>query len=229
MGSLPETRTQITRRSDLSCRCTVMKIISQPHSTSNKLSPTRANTNMGTRKGREGDSGDGMDFQDAFESVFDENQPDVAPFEVREGIEEIWSGRKICEEAVNGLPANLSMEQRRTEMTTESEENLYHAQTSGVLARIDRLHYEAHFDGYKLLIFEEGGGMNILLHKAFTGGNYRVLSLNLKLGHGSYHTVLERRYGVDQQEENEVIHEHIPMARGEELRFSIEIKYMGSY
>ena len=179
--------------------------------------------------------------------VFDENQPDVAPFEVREGIEEIWSGRKICEEAVNGLPANLSMEQRRTEMTTESKENLYHAQTSGVLARIDRLHYEgdrsklnysnslfkyffpAHFDGYKLLIFEEGGGMNILLHKAFTGGNYRVLSLNLKLGRGSHHTVLERRYRVDQQEENEILHEHIPMAKGEELRFSIEIKYMGSY
>ena len=34
--------------------------------------------------------------------VFDENQPDVAPSEVREGIEEMWSGRKIWEEAVDG-------------------------------------------------------------------------------------------------------------------------------
>ena len=36
---------------------------------SNKLSSARVNTNMGTREGREGDSGDGMDFQDAFVSV----------------------------------------------------------------------------------------------------------------------------------------------------------------
>ena len=81
----------------------------------------------------------------------------------------------------------------------------------------------AEFDGCTLHLFEEGGGINILIDKTWTRSNivYKLKKLELKLAH----TVLERRYSVDDVDYG-VQHEYVPIAlqsQTEELPYHLSV------
>ena len=127
-------------------------------------------------------------------------------------------------------------------------EGYYQAHVRAVLERFNPLRYRgkifgsyeiimfsslsAKFDGGDLVLFEEGGGINLLFPKAFSRGGilYRLDYLELKLN-DSRTTVLERHYTVAREELNEVQHESTEWSGidyGSELRVSVFIRFRAS-
>jgi len=165
-----------------------------------------------------------MEFEDAFVSgVLDNNQPVGAHCDEGGGSEEIWSARTMVEEPV--------MEKCWVNLTTECSEEFYHTSVTGLFERLNPLRYKAEFDGCTLHLFEEGGGINILLDKKWTRSNivYNLSNLEMKIGSNCQQTVLERLYSNDEEVHfYHVQHEFVPMAvesPTEELRFSIQITW----
>jgi len=144
-----------------------------------------------------------MEFEDAFElGVFDYNQPVGAHYDKGGGEEEIW--KQNAEEPVE--------EKVWQTLSTECCQEFYRVYLSGVFERINPLRYKAEFDGCNLHLFEEGGGINILVDKTWTRSSivYKLRKLKLKLLHT---TVLERRYNVGGEVElYGVQHEYVPIA-----------------
>jgi len=179
-----------------------------------------------------------MEFQETFEwEVLDNNQPVLPPPEDGGTMEEHWNWRTMSEEPVTS--------RRWLELITECGaphsvvssnqlpgEGYYQAHVRAVLERFNPLRYRAKFDGGDLVLFEEGGGINLLFPKAFSRGGilYLLDHLELKLN-DSRTTVLERHYTVAREELNEVQHESTEWSGidyGSELRVSVFIRFRAS-
>ena len=85
-----------------------------------------------------------------------------------------------------------------------------------------------------MFLFEEGGGINLLIPKAFSRGGilYLLDHMNLKIGYDSQTTIIERHYQVDREEQNEVQYEfvenRINMEAQSEIRVSVVIRFRAS-
>jgi len=166
-----------------------------------------------------------MEFENAFVlGALDNNHLVEAHCDEGGGLEEIWSARTMMEEPV--------IKKCWMNLTTECSEAFYRASLTGLFERMNPLRYKAEFDGCTLHLFEEGGGINILLDKKWTRSNivYNLSNLEMKIGSNwQLPTVLERLYsnGEEVQFYN-VQHEFVPMAvesPTEELMFSLEITW----
>jgi len=159
-----------------------------------------------------------MEFENAFVlGALDNNHPVEAHCDEGGGLEEIWSTRTMMEEPV--------IEKCWMNLTTECSEAFYRTYLTGLFERMNPLRYKAEFDGAALHIFEEDGGINILLDKKWTRSNivYNLRKLEMKIGS----TVLERLYSNGEEVHfYHVQHEFVPISvesPTEELRFSINI------
>jgi len=155
-----------------------------------------------------------MEFEKAFElGVFDYNQPVGAHTDEGGGGETIWNPRTMMDE-----PVIIKCWEC---LTTECGEAFYNAFITGLYERMNPLRYRAEFDGCTLHLFEEGGGINILVDKQWTRSNivYKLRKLEMKIG--SQETVLELY-----NDGGDIQHIHVPMAVHsitEELQFSISL------
>jgi len=162
-----------------------------------------------------------MEFENAFDlGVFDYNQPVGAHCDEGGGEEEIWNQRRMMEEPI--------IEKVWVNLTTECTEAFYNAFITGLFERMNPLRYTAQFDGCTLRLFEEGGGINILVDKKWTRSNivYTLRKMEMKITSNCQHTVLERRYSVGAEVDfYNVQHEYVTIAVDptEELKFSISV------
>jgi len=164
-----------------------------------------------------------MEFQEAFEeAVFNNNRPVGASFD--QTTAEVWNDKRLMEEPV--------IEKCWARTTTECTEGVYLAHVTGLYERINPLRYHVHFDGCHLRLWEEGGGMNLLIDKMLTRSQqtYKLCDIWMKLGTSSS-TVRKRLYSLEEEKHfnmYQVLHIPIPLkinATIQELRFKLEIKF----
>ena len=85
-----------------------------------------------------------------------------------------------------------------------------------------------------MFLFEEGGGINLLLPKAFPRGNTLYildhLRMKLKLGPDYRPPVLERQYRVGGHQQDEVQHEYLEntINMDTEIRFCVDVSFRAS-
>jgi len=158
-------------------------------------------------------------FNEAFVGgVFDNNHLVGANCDEGGCEEEIWNPRKIMEEPI--------IEKTWATCWTVCQTNgLYTVNIRGLYERMNPLRYNVRFDGCTLHLFEEGGGLNILVENSLTKSNLMIYKLQeLQIQIGNY---AGERYSGDCREVYKVQHVQveIPMDSGTELNFSIELRY----
>jgi len=160
-----------------------------------------------------------MEFKEAFElGVFDYNQPVGAHCDEGGGEEEIWNARTMMEEPV--LEKTWA-----TCWTTCQTNGVYTVNITGLYERMNPLRYKVQFDGCTLHLFEEGGGLNVLVDNCLTRSNLMIYKLReLQIQVGNY---VGERFSADCRSVYEVQHVQveIPMDSPTELNFSIKLSY----
>jgi len=160
-----------------------------------------------------------MDFEDAFNlTVFDNNQPVGANFDDPRG-EEIWK-LTVAEPILTKTWMNLT-----TECT---QGGMYRAYITGLYERMNPLRYDASFDNCTLRLFEEGGGINILVDKVIIRSNiiYQLQSMKMKIGNnmlGDWQYI-----GTGEVNLHGVQHEYVEIAVDsptEEVNFLVDAKF----